>query len=206
MAILQGNFYSASRQSMQMFSAVLPVDPPPAEGKPPQYTAGPWPTLYLLHGYSGYHMDWLYNSGIQAWAGQRGYAVIMPAGGNGFYLDNEETNERGGAYIGEELITVTRNMFSLSHKREDTVVAGFSMGGFGAIRNALRYPEVFGAAMGLSSALITGEVAKMKPEDGGNGFATYGYYRQTFGEPAELPGSDKDPEHLAQACVNAGTM
>jgi putative tributyrin esterase len=206
MAIIHCNFYSAARHGMQMFSAVLPVDPPSADGKPAPYARGPWPTIYLLHGYSGNHMDWLYNSGIHGWAAQRGYAVIMPSGSNGFYIDNEETAELGGAYIGEELIKVTRNMFSLSHKRKDSVIAGLSMGGYGAIRNGLRYADTFGAVIGLSSALITGEVAGMTPESGENGFATYGYYLQTFGEPKNLPGSDKDPEHLAKECVKAGNM
>jgi putative tributyrin esterase len=204
MASITCNYYSKARIGHQTFTAILPVDPPPGPAGPAPYAQGPWPTIYLLHGYTGYHLDWIYNSGIQAWAGQRGYAVIMPSGGNTFYIDNEDTGERAGAFIGEELIDVTRGMFNLSHRREETVIAGFSMGGYGAIRNGLRYPDVFGAMIALSSALITDEVAKMTPEGQGNGFATYGYYRQTFGEPAKLLGSDKDPEHLAKLCVKAG--
>ncbi|HPJ02450.1 MAG TPA: alpha/beta hydrolase-fold protein [Candidatus Limiplasma sp.] len=204
MATITCNYFSKARIGQQTFTAILPVDPPPGPSGPAPYAQGPWPTIYLLHGYTGNHTDWLYHSGIQAWAGQRGYAVIMPAGGNTFFIDNEDTNERGGAFIGEELVTVTRNMFSLSHRREDTVIAGLSMGGYGAIRNGLHYPDVFGAVIALSSALITDEVAQMTPEGGGNGVATYGYYRNTFGDPKRLSGSDKDPKALAKARIADG--
>ena len=48
---------------------------------------------------------------------------------------------------------VTREMFPLSHRREDTFLAGLSMGGFGACRNALKYCDTFGKAAILSGAL-----------------------------------------------------
>lgn len=204
MAVLTCNYYSKARVGMQTFTAILPVDPPPTGPVPPPYSVGGWSTIYLLHGFSGNQMDWLYRSDIEKWAGQRGYAVIMPSGANSFYLDNDATGERFGGYIGEELIEVTRKMFSLSDKREDTAVAGLSMGGFGAVRTGLKYPETFGAVIGLSSAMITREVAAMTPESKGNQIAPYGYYRQTFGDPKQLLGSDKDPEYLAKECLKAG--
>ena len=80
----------------------------------------------------------LYRSDIEKWAGEKGFAVIMPSGANSFYLDNDATGERFGGFIGEELVEVTRKMFSLSDRREDTAVAGLSMGGFGALRNGLK--------------------------------------------------------------------
>jgi len=204
MAVLTCNYYSKARVGMQTFTAILPVDPPPMGPVPPPYTQGPWPTIYLLHGYSGNHVDWLYRSDIEKWAGMRGYAVIMPSGANYFYLDNDETGERFGGYVGEELVEATRKMFALSSKREDTVIAGLSMGGFGAIRNGLRYADTFGGIIGLSSALITREVAAMTPEGKGNEMAPYGYYRQTFGDPKRVLGSDKDPEYLAKERLKAG--
>jgi putative tributyrin esterase len=204
MAVLTCDFYSKARCGMQTFTAILPVDPPPAGTVPSSYGKGPWPTIYLLHGYSGNQVDWLYRSGIEGWAMQRGYAVVMPSGSNGFYLDNEETGERFGAYVGEELVEVTRSMFALSDRREDTVIAGLSMGGFGAIRNGMHYADTFGAIIALSSALIQDEVATMTPESGGNHIAPFGYYRHTFGDLHKLIGSDKDPKHLARQHLAKG--
>ena len=77
------------------------------------------------------------------------------------------------------------------------------MGGFGAIRTALAYPDRFGGAAGFSPALIQHKVAAMTP-DTMDPIANYDYYRLVFGEPARLPGSDKDPEHLLQTLAAAG--
>ena len=140
MAVLTCDFYSKARIGHANVHGNFAGGPPARRHAAPAPTReGPWPTLYLLHGYTGNQVDWLYRSDIEKWAMQHGYAVIMPSGGNSFYLDNETTGERYGVFIGEELVEVTRKMFPLSHKREDTVIAGLSMGGYGAIRNGLRY-------------------------------------------------------------------
>lgn len=204
MAVLTVNFYSRARVGFQSFTAILPIDPPPAGETPLAYAKGPWPTLYLLHGFSGNHNDWLLRSDIEAWAGQRGWAVIMPDGANRFYLDNPDIGEFYGSYVGQELVEVTRAMFPLSRERKDTAIGGLSMGGFGAIRNGLFYADTFGSIIALSSALITREVAAMTPEGGGNFMAPYGYFRHTFGEPGSLLGSDRDPEHLAKQRLAEG--
>lgn len=197
MAVLTCNFYSRARVGFQSFTAVLPLEPPPSGPNAVTYAQGPWPTLYLLHGFSGNRNDWLLRSDIETLAGQRGWAVIMPDGANRFYLDNPDIGEYYGAYVGEELVEVTRRLFPLSRERKDTAIGGLSMGGYGAVRNGLHYADTFGHIIGLSSALITEEVAAMTPEGGGNFMAPYGYFRHTFGEPAALPGSDKDPKRLA---------
>lgn len=203
MATISCDYYSLARHGAQSFTAILPCDPPPLDGGPVKYVDGPYPTIYLLHGFSGNRHDWLYRSNIEMWAVTNGYAVIMPDGTNRFYLDNEDTEELYGTYVGQELVEMTRRMFPLSRKREDTVIAGLSMGGFGAVRNGLHYADTFGAIIALSSALITEEVAAMKPGDR-NPMAPYGYYRHTFGDPEKLLGSDKDPKHLAQQRLAEG--
>lgn len=205
MATISCDYYSLARQGAQSFTAILPCDRPAVGGGPITYGDGPFPTIYLLHGYTGNRHDWLYRSDIEKWAVSNGYAVIMPDGGNCFYLDNEDTEELCGTYVGKELVEVTRRMFPLSHKREDTVIAGLSMGGFGAIRNGMHYADTFGAIIALSSALITEEVANMQPGHR-NHVASYGYYRHTFGEPSKLLNSDKDPKHLAKRCCQDGIM
>lgn len=63
----------------------------------------------------------------------------MPACENKFYVDNERSHEYYSRFIGEELVDMTRRLFPLSHQREDTFIAGLSMGGYGAIVNGLKY-------------------------------------------------------------------
>lgn len=202
MAIINCEYFSQARCGYESFIAILPVDPPPKADGSRAYAASPWPTLYLLHGFSGSRSAWLRGTDIEKWVAEHACAVVMPDGGNRFYIDNEETGERYGAMVGQELVDVTRRMFSLSRAREDTAIGGLSMGGFGAILNGLRYADTFGAVIALSSALITDEVAGMTPEGGGNNIAPYGYYRNTFGEPSRLLGTAKDPKHLARERAN----
>ena len=71
-----------------------------------------------------------------------------------FYMDHPNANENYSEFIGKELVKITRRMFPLSHKKEDTFIAGLSMGGYGAIRNGLKYHDTFGYIAGLSSAMI----------------------------------------------------
>jgi putative tributyrin esterase len=200
MAILNCDYFSVTRKGFISFSVILPVDPPPVGLEPVKYVSGPFPTIYLLHGFSGNRNSWLYNTQVMEWAAKYGYAVVMPDGMNRFYLDNEDTGELYGEFVGRELIETTRRMFPLSQKREETVLAGISMGGYGAIRNGLKYADTFGAVIAHSSALIMDEVSAMETGTG-NAIAPYGYYRHTFGELSKVLGSDKDPKFLAQTCL-----
>jgi putative tributyrin esterase len=205
LAILTCEYFSAARKSFQSFNVILPFESLPAIKGKTEYSPGPYKTIYLLHGYSGSRNDWLRNSDVEIWAKKYDYAIIMPDGANYFYIDNEDTGERFGAYVGEELIQVTRLMFPLSQIKKDTVLAGLSMGGFGALLNGLRYANTFGAIVALSPALITDEVADMKPGFN-NHIAPYGYYRHTFGDPSNLLGGDKDPKYLSKQCRRRGIM
>lgn len=197
MAVFQCDYFSIARRGFVSFTAILPVERPPVGDQPPAYTNGPYPTMYLLHGFSGNRNDWLLHTRISEWTAARGAAVIMPDAGNHFYLDSEESLELCGEFTGRELVDVTRRMFPLSRRREDTAIGGISMGGYGAIRNGLKYADTFGAILSHSAALITDEVSRMK-EGEGNFMAPYAYYRNTFGDPKALPGSDKDPKFLAR--------
>jgi S-formylglutathione hydrolase FrmB len=207
MAVFSGSYYSKARKGMLSFNAILPVEAPTEmfDAGDECYVHGPFQTIYLLHGYTGNQNDWLIRFRIEEWAMKMRCAVIMPAGGNLFYLDIQDTQERCGEFIGRELIDVTRKLFPLSARREDTAIGGLSMGGFGAIRNGLKYADTFGSIIALSSALITDEVAVMKEGDS-NAVADYAYYRHIFGDLTALRGSSNDPKHLAAELVrrNAG--
>lgn len=195
MAVIQAQFYSQKLRSMVPFSALLPVDAIEIPGEPPVEKPERMKTLYLLHGYSGNHMDWLYGSRIQELSLKYGVAVIMASAGNNFYLDQKEKGEWYGEFIGEELLEISRKIFNLSDRREDTYIGGLSMGGFGAIRNGLKYSDNYKGIIALSSALITHNIADIAP-DYKDDIASYDYYRTVFGDLKQLRGSDNDPEAL----------
>ena len=114
----------------------------------------PFKTLYLLHGITGNHADWISESRIRSWAAARNLAVVMPSGYNAFYLDQPESHNFYGRFVGQELINVTRRILPLSTQREDTFIGGISMGAYGALRAGFKYCETFGSVISLSSAMI----------------------------------------------------
>ncbi len=107
--------------------------------------------LYLLHGYSDDHTIWQRRTGIERYAAAYNLAVIMPGVNHSFYC-NEALGEKYWDFVAEELPRVMHRFFRLSDRAEDTFVAGLSMGGYGAMKLALNFPERFGAAASFSGA------------------------------------------------------
>lgn len=194
MALLQVNFFSKALKRLVTFNALVPIDTFEIPGQE-KIDRGPMKSIYLLHGYSGNHMDWVCGSKIQELSLIHNVAVFMPSGENNFYIDDVDKGALYAEYVGNELVEFTRKMFPISDKREDTFIGGLSMGGYGAIRNGLKYSHNFSRIIALSSALITHNIAGI-PVDFKDPIADYKYYRSVFGDLNELLGSDKDPETL----------
>lgn len=109
-------------------------------------------TLYLFHGACADSSHWLHGSKIQNYAIEHNLAVVLPSVENSFYADLKY----GFAYwtfISEELPRYVRSILPLSEKREDNFVAGYSMGGYGALKLALNKPEEYAAAISLSGVV-----------------------------------------------------
>ena len=115
-------------------------------------TSGGPPVLYLLHGRTDDHSAWVRNTSIERYAVAAGVAVVMPAVQRSFYTD-EVHGDRYWTFLSEELPALVGSMFRVSQRREDTFVAGLSMGGYGAVKWALRDPDRFAAAATMSGAL-----------------------------------------------------
>lgn len=190
MARIQIDFFSQCLMRTVTIDAVVPVDPFPEPGKE-EREQKPFQTLYLLHGFHGYCADWLTETNIKALAERRNLAVIMPSGDNKYYVDNAVTGEKYGEFIGKELVSVTRKLFRLSDKREDTFIAGLSMGGYGALRNGLKYHDTFSRIAGLSSGLILDWVYESTDQHP-DITRRRSYYETLFGNLDCLKGSDMD--------------
>jgi len=106
--------------------------------------------LYLLHGLSDDQTIWLRRTSIERYAAEYGICVVMPCAHKSFYTDMKYGNKYY-TYIAKELPGIIREFFNVSEKREDNFLAGNSMGGYGALKIALRNGDTFSAAAGLSS-------------------------------------------------------
>ena len=187
MALIQFTYVSNVLLRSVPVQVILPVDKLSPEGE--YLPLKKYKTLYLLNGLWGSHVDWVSGTRIQRWAEERDLAVVMPAGENSFYLDRPGFHTDYGRWIGQELVQITRRMFPLSDKREDTFIGGLSMGGFGAMRNGLRYADTFGQIVSLSPALHLFE---------GDGVQVCGLLGRDPADWADIQNSDVNPRWLAE--------
>ncbi|MCR5649678.1 MAG: acetylesterase [Lachnospiraceae bacterium] len=154
MALLQVNYLSRALYRTVPMNVVLPVDRFDQESRTYLRNDGEkYKTLYLLHGLLGNYTDWVSKTRIQRWAEEKNLAVVMPSGDNSFYFKGRLPLSDYESFIGEELPEITRKMFPLSEDRDDTFIAGLSMGGYGAIRTGIIYSDVFSHVAGLSAAI-----------------------------------------------------
>ena len=198
MVLFRGDVKCKSLQRRTSISVILPADNIHFLQDREEIVPQPYKTLYLLHGLYGSDDIFLANTSIQKFAEDNGIAVVIPCGENSFYVDNEQSHRLYGEYVGQELLDITRNIFPLSDKREDTFIAGFSMGGYGAIRNGLKYSHNFSKIGMISSALITEDIVNYTNDD--NVLRSRDFYESIFGNLDNLKGSDMDPKALIENC------
>jgi S-formylglutathione hydrolase FrmB len=204
MALFEITMFSQALRRQVHLTAMLPVENLSFPGVPPRDKHRRFRSLYLLHGFSGTHSDWLRGSRIDTLAMLHDLAVFFPAGENSFYLNDNKRDALYEDFLCEELVEFTTRVFPLSDKRENRFIGGFSMGGYGALRNGLKRADVFGGIIALSSALITDHLEQIV-SDGGNTIATPDYYRHVFGDDlAAARGGDADPKELARRLLESG--
>lgn len=150
MAFLEMNCRSEALNQQILFNVILPEKKKSGGSGAPD---GVYKTLWLLHGLSGNRNDWMRFSAIERYARQHGIAVVMPEVGRSWYAD---TAYRAGyfTFVTQELPTICRSYFKgMSAAREDNLIAGLSMGGYGALKAALTFPDQYGGCASLSGAL-----------------------------------------------------
>lgn len=158
------------------------------------------PVVYLLHGMYGDADSWPRFSSIDRYAQDRRCAVVMCSAGNEFYQDMP-----GGlsyaTFFTQELPAYLCALFPISPRREDTFIAGFSMGGYGAWHLAFTAPQVFSKAASMSGALdIASLYENMKKQPSPFN------WKAIFGEVDSLKGTDSDLFAQYEACVQAGCV
>lgn len=190
MARLIVDYMSAALKRTVTVSVLLPVDKIDSQKGYMMSDKQGFKTLYLLHGLLGNHADWINGTRIQTWAQEKNLAVIMPSGDNSFYVEQPGLDADYGEFIGRELVEMTRKMFPLSSRREDTFIGGLSMGGFGALRNGIKYADTFGYIAAVSSALSIFETHR------GKGSRVRFNEDRVFGGIENARNTDKNPSDI----------
>lgn len=193
MAVLHGSFLSSELGRHSPFTVILPHD---AVSNPP--TSG-YPVLYILPGKTDDCNTWLYRTNIERYAYFKGLAVVIPSGDSSFYA-NTASGGRYFSMVTKELPEVVRNMFRVGFSRQHTYIAGAAMGGYGALRCALTYPEQYAGCIALSPVADIEEYVRQDINAGNTSL-----WRGILGERMLVP-RDMDLFNLINESQNYSTL
>lgn len=193
MALMEVSFFSNVLGMTMSMNVIIPQQTQTQIGLAGTTNGKTYPTLYLLHGMSDDHSIWLRRTAIERYVSELGIAVVMPTTHLGWYTDTTY-GLKYWQFISEELPAICREFFPrMSTKREDTFVAGLSMGGYGAFKLGLAKPEIFGAVASLSGALDIQEMMKTQNINENDQF-----WRGIFGPLKSLSMGSDDLLYLAE--------
>lgn len=139
-------FHSKLVNATLPYNVILPTDY--ATARSTRY-----PVLYLLHGLTGHHSDWLTRTNIGDYAAEYRLIVVMPEGNDSWYTDSGTvTTDKYESYILQELLPDVQQRYRTIEARYGRAIAGLSMGGYGAIKFGLKSPHTFAFAASMSGA------------------------------------------------------
>ena len=149
---------------------------------PSDYAQSPdtrYPVLYLLHGLSDHYSTWVLHTNLVEHAARHRVIVVTPEGNNGWYTDSATVaKDKYESYLLEELIPHVQSRYRTLEDGYARGVAGLSMGGYGALKLALKHPDEFAFAASMSGAL---GAAQFTEKDGGGWPLVWESILQAFG-------------------------
>ncbi len=134
-------YYSRALGRVQPYLCCLPED---AEGSGKRY-----PLMVLLHGAGGCWRDWGQYTRLARYLARRDLVIVCPDAANGWYTNAVDGGERREDDIVQDLLPALNAGLPLLPAR---AIGGLSMGGYGAVKLALKYPELFRLAVSHSGA------------------------------------------------------
>lgn len=111
----------------------------------------PYPVLYLLHGHGNDYRCWQRYTSVERLAEEQRIAIVTFNSLNKAY-NNCPGGDKYYDFLNEELPDFVTGMFPISTRREDTYIAGLSMGGYGTLIHAFTHPERYCAYGAMSPA------------------------------------------------------
>lgn len=152
------------------------------------------PVVYVLHGGGGGYRDWSNYSDVAQFAA-KGLILVMPEGGSSYYTNSATVpQDRFEDYIVKGLISNVETRFPAAQGRPNRAIAGVSMGGFGAVKIALRYPDLYVFAGGISPALdVPTRAFSIKR------IAQWRFHSSIFGPEGSETRKENDPFLLSQS-------
>ena len=153
MGVLQ--LYAARLDEVRVYSSAMRRFIPAIVLSPQRMCDERFPTVYLLHGYSGNASTWLsVCPELMELSEHYGINIVCPDGANSWYWDSPlQDSMRYETFISSELVEYVDCHYPTIASRDARAITGLSMGGHGALWNAIRHPDVFGAAGSTSGGV-----------------------------------------------------
>ena len=119
-----------------------------------QTGGGRFPVLYLLHGLYGDYLNWTTRTNLERYAQKYELIVVMPDAGDSWYTNSAtKPKDKFEDYIAKDLVAEIDGKFRTLRDRHSRAIAGLSMGGYGALKIALRHRGDYAFAGSLSGGL-----------------------------------------------------
>ncbi|HRQ50380.1 MAG TPA: alpha/beta hydrolase family protein [Agriterribacter sp.] len=130
-----------------------------------------YPVVYLLHGYTDNNTGWLQFGEINRYADKAiaegtipPMIIIMPDADSSWYINSYDGKEKYEDFFITEFIPAIEKRYRIKGEKNYRAVAGLSMGGYGSLMYALKYPEYFAAAAPLSAAVFSDDEMEKMPD------------------------------------------
>jgi len=134
---------------MLPYNVLLPVN-----YNHPDSRAKRYPVIYLLHGLTGHYTNWLEKTKLVDYTTPYEFIIVMPEGNDSWYTDSATVpTDKYESYILQELIPDVEKRFRASSDAGSRAIAGLSMGGYGALKFGVKYPQQFVFVASMSGAL-----------------------------------------------------
>lgn len=140
---------------------------------PPDYdhSQRAYPVVYLLHGYTDDNTGWLQFGEVNRYADKAiadgtipPMIIVMPNGDSSWYINSYDGKEKYEDFFVKEFIPGIEKQYRIKSEKRFRGIAGLSMGGYGTMIYALKYPELFAAAAPLSAGIFGDDEMTMMPE------------------------------------------
>lgn len=115
----------------------------------------PLPVLYLLHDISDNHTAWSRMTRVELYARDLPMVIVMPDGERGFYTDVTPGHAYEQLFV-QDLMSFIERFFPVRTDRAGRAISGFGVGGYGALKLALKYPDLFESVSAHASACNLG--------------------------------------------------
>jgi enterochelin esterase-like enzyme len=135
-------------------------------------SARSYPITYLLHGYGDSDDGWVQFGEINRYADKAiadgtipPMIIAMPDGGVSWYINNFDGTVNYEDFFIKEFMPLIEKMYRTKNEKRYRGIAGLSMGGYGTLNIAMKYPDLFAACAPLSAAVFDDVDAVNSPQE-----------------------------------------